>query len=259
MPLRFPTAAIGVCQTRKESKFFRNCNNIFHAAAKVKPQQSTAAAADLPDILRSFQPPANSVDEASCCAPAGTTAAKPDAAAGDFSGCFRQPLQPRTGRTDPAAAAATVAPQQADAFDALLHHPSQQPAAPGVTPAFRPGRFMIASQACFWSSKPKTCSVVDCQGAHPCVSQQNNSGSMQMRQPLHCSGVWRGLWCTLWCTIRCCGTQRHCRTVDDGRHGQRSHSRQPCSRRQQRPGSQRRRLLHSPQLRSNCTGSGRCI
>lgn len=143
-----------MCQTHKESKFFRDCNNNFHAAAEVRPQQSTAAAAELPDVLRSYHPAPHSVDEASCCAPAGNTAAKLDAAAADFSGCFPQPLQPRTGRTDPAAAAATVAPQQADAFDALLHHPSQQPAAPGVTPAFRPGRFMIASQACFWSFKP---------------------------------------------------------------------------------------------------------
>jgi hypothetical protein len=117
------------------------------------PEQSTAAAAELPDILRSYQPCTRSVDEASCCAPAATTAAAP-AAAADFSGCFRQPLQPRTGGKDLAATATTAAPQQADAFDDLMHHPSQQPAAPGVAPAFRPGRFMIASQACLSLFEP---------------------------------------------------------------------------------------------------------
>lgn len=69
------------------------------------------------------------------------------AAAADFSGCSQQPLQPRTGGTDLAAATADVEAEQADAFDDLLHRPSRQPAAPGVALAFRPGRFMIASQA----------------------------------------------------------------------------------------------------------------
>jgi hypothetical protein len=222
------------------------------------PEQSTAAAEELPDILRSYQPYTRSVDEASCCAPAATTAATPEAAAADFSGCFRQPLQPMTGGTDLAATAAAVAPQQSDAFDDLLHHPSRQPAAPGIAPAFRPGRFMIASQACFLVFELYTCSVVDCQGLHPCASQQNNSGSMHVMQSLHCSGVWRGLGRTLWCNIGCCSAKRHRRAVNDGRHGQRPHGRRPSSRPQQRPGSRGRVLLHPLQRRSSCTGSRRC-